>query len=255
MYNQAKGDSGMNAIRMIILEADPTLLRALESFFSVKKDIRVIAALRSGKEGLRRIRRERPDVVLLDLVLTDLDGYSVLLGMRRLTRPPLSIVCTEFYTEAALKISRKYGAAYFLCRPIALDCLYRAVVDCFHFSDASASLGGDDDLLPPTVSAPEIRRALTGIGIAPTLSGCQYLTDALLLLHSSPERIENLTHFIYAEVASRNRVSLASVERCIRKAIGAAFLSGGNAFPFDHCPSNKEFLHFMASWSWAVWRC
>ena len=235
----------MNPLRTVLLDLDMNYLRAAERFLSAKRDIRVLAALSDGKEGLRLIRRERPDIVILGLVLTGIDGFGVLRELCRLGKPPLVIVCTELFSEASVKIARKYGAAYYLCRPIDLKCLYRAMLDSFQYACPEPQASGlSGEAASP--SPAELRRLLSNLGITPTRAGCQYLCEAITAVLQTPSRLDNLTRGLYAEIASKHRVSIASVERCIRSAICAAYAAGNDLFPLPHCPSNKEFIQYVA---------
>ena len=231
-------------IRIVLLDSDAEFLREAEHYLSGKAGIRVAGALRDGLAGLRLIRREMPDVVVTGLVLPGMDGCSLLGELRRLTKPPVCIVCTAFHTEASLKIACKYGAAYYMCRPVDLQCLSRAIVDCFQVASAKeAQVEPSSERTGPSLA--EVRRLLSGYGIAPRSAGCRYLSEAILLLQSRPARIDNLTQNIYAQIAENNHVSVAGVERCIRVAIGSAYAADAAAFPLPCCPTNKQFIQYV----------
>ena len=226
----------MRTIRVVLLDADQQFLYAAESSLAAKKEIRVVGALPDGRQGLTLIRRERPDVVLLGLVLLSLDGYSVLRELRRFTLPPQVIICTELYSAEAVRISRRYGAAYFLCRPIELRCLYSAILDNFNSLYAESD-NKNEEVFP---SSAEILRAVLAKGLSPRYSGSRYLADAVHLALERPARLGNLKQGVYAEIAAKYGVTVSSIERSLRTAIFAAYSAGTLVgFP-HHCPSNRE---------------
>ena len=61
--------------KVLIVDDDPNILLSLEFLLS-KNNYRVLIA-RNGLEALSSIEKEIPDVVLLDIMMPDLDGYLV----------------------------------------------------------------------------------------------------------------------------------------------------------------------------------
>ncbi|HEV7704214.1 MAG TPA: LytTR family DNA-binding domain-containing protein [Gemmatimonadaceae bacterium] len=67
----------MSVIRAIIVDDEPIARRGLLSFLESRADVEMIAECRNGKEAVAAIRRERPDLVLLDVQMPGLDGLGV----------------------------------------------------------------------------------------------------------------------------------------------------------------------------------
>jgi len=63
--------------RIAILEDDPSATRLLRRILQARGDYQIFTA-EDGRSGLELIRRERPDVVLLDLMMPEIDGFGVL---------------------------------------------------------------------------------------------------------------------------------------------------------------------------------
>lgn len=61
--------------KVLIVDDDPNILLSLE-FLLTKNNYQVFVA-RNGMEALSSIEKEIPDVVLLDIMMPDLDGYLV----------------------------------------------------------------------------------------------------------------------------------------------------------------------------------
>jgi len=65
-------------IRIVIADDHPIVLDALAQLFALEKDIEVVGSCGSGEEALRLIRRSRPDVAVLDVRMTNVDGLAVM---------------------------------------------------------------------------------------------------------------------------------------------------------------------------------
>lgn len=81
----------------------------------------------TGKEGLAAVREHRPDLVLLDIALPDLDGFAVLEGIRQL-RPDLPILMmTADATSETARQALRLGARGQLDKPFDPALLQAAV--------------------------------------------------------------------------------------------------------------------------------
>jgi threonine synthase len=63
--------------RIAIIEDNPDAARLLRRILQTQGDFQIVEAY-TGKEGLELIRTEHPDLVLLDLMMPDMDGFAVL---------------------------------------------------------------------------------------------------------------------------------------------------------------------------------
>ena len=68
------------AKKILFIEDEPTVQKAVAEI-SVQEGLEIISAL-DGEEGLKLIKKEKPDLVLLDLILPKKDGFQVLKEMK-----------------------------------------------------------------------------------------------------------------------------------------------------------------------------
>ncbi|MBP7692045.1 MAG: response regulator [Anaerolineales bacterium] len=69
-----------NSKRIVCIEDEPEMIDLMRLILS-RKGYQVIGAM-GGREGLEAVQRETPDVVLLDLMMPDMDGWEVYQKMK-----------------------------------------------------------------------------------------------------------------------------------------------------------------------------
>ncbi len=103
---------------VLVVDDDPAILRALRINLSAR-DYRVVTAA-GGAEGLATVARERPDVIVLDLGLPDMDGSEVIRGVRGWAATPI-IVLSARGQEAAKVAALDDGADDYVTKPFGMD--------------------------------------------------------------------------------------------------------------------------------------
>lgn len=108
---------------IVIVDDEPQTIDMLSTFLTLKGFV-VHSAL-DGEEGLRVIQEQRPDLVLLDLMMPEMDGYTVCEHVR--AAPELSaipIVIVTARTEmSSIRRAEAAGADGYLIKPIRFPVL------------------------------------------------------------------------------------------------------------------------------------
>jgi len=114
-------------IRLAIAE-DHTIVRwALREALGKADDIEVVGESGTASETIEMVKRDRPEVLLLDITLPDRSGFDVLAELRQIETAPLVIVLT-WHTEpsyAARAIAA--GAHGYLTKSVEPDALLSAI--------------------------------------------------------------------------------------------------------------------------------
>lgn len=112
-------------IRILLAEDDTAARTLLNDFFAPLEDMAVCAAARDGYEALELLERERPDVVLLDLIMPGLDGLGVLQQLRAhpVVPRPKVIVLSRVASSHVVSYAFSLGADYYLIKPVHLATL------------------------------------------------------------------------------------------------------------------------------------
>lgn len=113
---------------MLLVEDDDAIRTSLSK--SLTAAGHAVTALASGAEGVAAVARERPDVMLLDLGLPDLDGRDVLAMVRAVSDVPV-IVATARDDDASVVKLLDAGADDYVIKPFSsaqIDARIRAVL-------------------------------------------------------------------------------------------------------------------------------
>lgn len=72
----------MSPIRVLICDDHFMVRQGLSTYFETQDDLEVIGEASNGKEGVAMARAKRPDVVLMDLMMPDMDGLAALEALK-----------------------------------------------------------------------------------------------------------------------------------------------------------------------------
>ncbi|WP_042382979.1 response regulator [Streptacidiphilus melanogenes] len=113
-------------IRVVIVD-DETLVRSgLSLIVGSAPDIEVVGTC-GGGEALATVAELRPQVVLLDVRMPDVDGLTVLRGLMQLPEPPAVAMLTTFDSDEYIGTALRSGAGGFLLKDTDPDQLMHAV--------------------------------------------------------------------------------------------------------------------------------
>lgn len=101
---------------ILIIDDDEMVLQTMQDILG-GEGFDVLATA-DGPRGLEIVRREQPNLVLLDLALPSMNGLEVLRKIRDIDPAIKVIVITGYGTEEASQVARRYGAFDFLGKPV-----------------------------------------------------------------------------------------------------------------------------------------
>lgn len=102
-------------IRVMVVDDEALVRSGFRLILNAADDIDVVATT-TGAEAVDAVRRERPDVVLLDIRMPDVDGLTVLGRLRALPEPPVVAMLTTFDADEYVLTALRSGAAGFLLK-------------------------------------------------------------------------------------------------------------------------------------------
>jgi two-component system, NtrC family, response regulator AtoC len=106
-------------MKVIIIDDQSAILESLSMYFSEKGFLTLTAEY--GKEGLRKIKSESPDIVILDIRLPDIDGLDLLEQIKEISSQTFVIMITAFHDMETAIEAMKRGAYDYIHKPIHID--------------------------------------------------------------------------------------------------------------------------------------
>lgn len=107
--------------RILIVEDESSLSELLRDYFKRRGDIPTVAS--DGTEALELAENETFDAVLLDIMMPELDGFSVCRSLRKESDVPI-IFLTALNDEEEKLLGYQLGADDYVTKPYSLSVLY-----------------------------------------------------------------------------------------------------------------------------------
>ncbi len=112
----------MGTIKIAVIDDEAAVRKSLENILAKGGGYTVVTAA-DGKEGLKLVRKAKPDLVLLDIMMPGLDGFEVLKKLKedyKTMSIPVIILSGWASDDNRIKGSRLYTDLY-LAKPIGTD--------------------------------------------------------------------------------------------------------------------------------------
>ncbi len=105
-------------IRVLLVDDEPLAIRGLRLRLEPHADIEIVGEAANGREAIRAIRTEKPDVVFLDIQMPGFDGFSLVSALADV-EPPLFVFVTA-YSDYAVRAFEAQAVDY-LMKPVETD--------------------------------------------------------------------------------------------------------------------------------------
>jgi len=130
-------------IRVLVADDHPVVREGLSAIVDVEDDITVVGQAWDGAEALRQARQLRPDVVLMDLKMPNVDGVEAIEHIRAELPGTHFLVLTTYADEEYIMAGIRAGARGYLLKDASPDDLVRAI----------RAVARGESLLQPLVAA------------------------------------------------------------------------------------------------------
>ena len=114
-------------IRLMIAEDHQIVREGLRMFLDAQPDMEVVAEAANGQEALEMLPIHRPDVLLLDLMMPDVDGLAVLRAVPQVSPETRVLVLTSASEDRLVLPAVRAGAAGYVLKTISSAELAEAV--------------------------------------------------------------------------------------------------------------------------------
>jgi two-component system response regulator VicR len=105
-------------MKVLVVEDDPGIIEVVSLCFQLRWSGTTVVSAKSGNKGVELVETERPDVVILDIGLPDMDGYQVLREIRRFSDVPV-IMLTVRGEDTDVAKGLELGADDYITKPFS----------------------------------------------------------------------------------------------------------------------------------------
>ncbi len=211
-------------IRVLVAD-DQTLVRTgFRVILEAEGDIEVVAEADTGNEAIRQAQLVKPDVILMDIRMPELDGLSATEEILRHPDPPTIVVLTTFDQNEYVYRALRAGAAGFLLKDAPSTRLIAAV--------RAAATG--DSLIEPSITQRLVERFVEPAQPAGLPQALASLTgrelDVLRLIARGLSNAEIAAELVVAETTVKTHVARILTKLGIRDRVQAVVLAYETGF-------------------------
>ena len=210
-------------IRVLIADDQELVRTGFRVILEAEADIEVVAEAANGLEAIRQSALVRPDVVLMDIRMPELDGLAATEQILRQQHPPTIVVLTTFDQNEYVYRALRAGAAGFLLKDAPSSRLIAAV--------RAAATG--DSLIEPSITQRLVERFAEPVVVAGVPDELAALTErereVLGLMARGLSNAEIAAEMVVAETTVKTHVARVLSKLDVRdrlQAVVVAYESG-----------------------------
>ena len=247
-------------IRILLADPSDEFRKTVTAMVEKEEDFELVGVATDGITAKQMVEETAPDVLLMDLILSGLDGLGLLKQIsERKDRQPACIIVSSFINAYVLSDAAALGAYYFVTKPCDIADLTSKIR-----SSAAAAAKGVGSVPLKEMSEQKLRQTVESmateiiheIGVPAHIKGYQYIRDAIVRTVLNMDIINAVTKSLYPEVAKQFGTTPSRVERAIRHAIEVAWDRGDieilqkyfgyTVSNIKGKPTNSEFIALIA---------
>lgn len=226
-------------------------------------EILVSGATDDGSKVYELVSKHKPDVLLIDVFITNVDGLEVVEQIRMdetLTNTKI-IFLTTVGSPRIISMAFNLGADYYIMKPCNPDVLAKRIMQIVDFDDISREQSEQSEMIAASrfessTIENDVTEIIREIGIPAHIKGYQYIREGIIMAVHDMNMLNFITKLLYPSIAKKYKTTSSSVERAIRHAIEVAWgrgkieviedLFGYTVSAGKGKPTNSEFIALIA---------
>ena len=242
----------------ILIAEDSAEFKTSSSNIFAQKGFEEKFCEKDGSKVVEIINSFQPDIVLMDMFMTNLDGVGVMRKVKNTedNKQPVFVILSSFDSVILQKEALSAGAAYYVIKPFAPEDLLERISELILCKEENVFFSDNEIYSMDHQLEVTITEILHQIGVPAHIKGYHYLRDSIIMSVKRPEIINAVTKELYPSVAKKYETTSSRVERAIRHAIEVAWDRGDveilNAY-FGYTihngrgkPTNSEFIAMIS---------
>lgn len=225
-------------------------------------DFDIISETDDGSEVYNLVDEYRPDILLIDVFITNVDGLEVVEQIRaneELAGTKIIFLSTVG-SPRIISMAFGLGADYYIMKPCNPDILSKRIVQVAGMSDWETDDTDTNEKTDGLCTMSSIENDVTDIireiGIPAHIKGYQYIREGIIMAINDMNMLNFITKLLYPSIAKKYKTTSSSVERAIRHAIEVAWgrgkieviesMFGYTVSAGKGKPTNSEFIALIA---------
>lgn len=247
--------------RVVIADDNREFVELLKSFLETKEDFEIVGVAKNGLEAVEVVEREKPDLLILDIIMPHLDGIGVLEKIRENQEiNTKSIVLSAVGQDTITQKAASLGADYYILKPFDFDVFVDRIRDVLSQTKVKSNVKKEEVIQREFLAVSNIDSLISELvhkmGVPAHVKGYTYLSEAIKMVVNDRELMSAITKELYPTIADRYETKPSRVERAIRHAIEIAWerndkettdeLFGNSLNKGKKKPTNSEFISIVA---------
>lgn len=225
-------------------------------------EIHVLCATDDGSEVYNLVCEHKPDVLLIDVFITNVDGLEVVEQIREnesLAGTKIIFLSTVG-SPRIISMAFNLGADYYIMKPCNPDILTKRIIQLAGMAEGESAEKGEGEMYNSRYEISSIENDVTEIireiGIPAHIKGYQYIREGIIMAINDMNMLNYITKLLYPSIAKKYKTTSSSVERAIRHAIEVAWgrgkievieeMFGYTVSAGKGKPTNSEFIALIA---------
>ena len=235
-------------IRILLADTEQKFISEAAEAMEKNPSLELVGIAENGRQALEMAEQLQPDLLVLDLVLPEIDGLTVI---ERLQGKGIGIVVASAFTsDSTNAICIRLNVRDVVRRPIDMDVLMNRLIQ------VSQPVEMPEPVDTEFALEVKVTEVIHQIGVPAHIKGYQYLRDSIMMAVHDMESVGAITKILYPSIAKKYHTTSSRVERAIRHAIEVAWDRGDletlqSYFGYTVSgikgkPTNSEFISMIA---------
>ncbi len=198
-------------INVLVVDDNVDYCEAMSNYINKQDGLNVIDVAHNGLSALEKIKDKTPSVVLLDEIMPELDGLSVLNRLNEdeafKENKPKVIMISAVTAQRVTTEAINAGVDYYMAKPVDMQSLIRRIKNIN--LDYSNSIDIDNTMRNKNTYSLESRvtSLLHEIGVPAHIRGYNYMRESILIAVDNIDVLNYITKELYPEIANKMDVN------------------------------------------------
>lgn len=238
-----------NKITVVLADANDEFRAMLRDTVEKTGEFTVVGTAGEGLSALRLVEEKKPQLLLTEVLLPELDGFGLLDRIAALPQKPKAILISAVYRSEIVAQAMEKDVSFFMPKPFEAESLLERM-------RAAAGAEAVEEENEVHALERQVTAVIHEVGVPAHIKGYQYVREAIVIAVQDMDVINAVTKVLYPEVARRYNTTPSRVERAVRHAIEVAWDRGDletlqRYFGYTVSntkgkPTNSEFIAMIA---------